>query len=103
MTIFIQSLGAFSVRATKKFSTLHSSSLIFSGSLEKDIPVWASPSYPGFTLLGGDGFQPEQVEANDNKNELDYCPGQKLAPNSEENVPAYAVSLGASSIRVAME
>ena len=81
----------------------HSSSLVFSGYPEKDMPVLASLSYPGFTLLGGDGFQSEHMEANKEKDELAYDPTQQLAPHAGEDVPVYAVGLKSSSIRGTME
>ncbi len=81
----------------------HSSSLVFSGYPEKDMPILASLSYPGFTFLGGDGFQSEHMETNDKKDELDYDPSQQLAPHAGEDAPAYAVGLGSSSIRGTME
>jgi alkaline phosphatase len=60
-------------------------------------------SYPGFTFLGGDGFQSEHMETNGKKDELDYDPSQQLPPHAGEDVPAYAVGLGSSSIRGTME
>jgi alkaline phosphatase len=77
--------------------------LVFSGYPEKDMPVLASLSCPGFTFLGGDGYQSEHMETNGKKDELDDDPSQQLSPHAGEDAPAYAVGLGSSSIRGTME
>lgn len=82
----------------------HSSSLAFTGYPERGMPVLGSLSYPGFSNSGGFGFQSghlDQRGAQPGAALMD--PSQALSAHAGEDVPAYAIGLGADQVRGTME
>ena len=80
----------------------HSSSLAFTGYPEKEMLVQASLSYPSFTFRG-DGFQSEHMNKDAEEDVFDYDPSTQPSPHAGEDVPAYAIGIGAEAVRGTLE